>query len=120
MSSAIGSSGTSATRSSVADAGISVCSPSAEVVLRRPPMRIFTIDDFDCAWIALAIRDALVHRKNIVISGSTGSGKTRLLEAILRLAGMTPARATKQVATVYKRYLPVDEDGPDGQAQQES
>ena len=61
-------------------------SPSAEIVLRRPPMRIFTMDGFDCAWIAAAIRDALVHRKNIVISGSTGSGKTRLLEAILRLA----------------------------------
>jgi AcrR family transcriptional regulator len=63
---------------------------------------------------------SLIRVALLLDPGMSDDTITQTCQAILRLAGMTPVRATRQVATVYKRYLSVDEDGPDGQAQQES
>ncbi len=56
--------------------------------IRKPPKRIFTLDDYQRDGImsesqARAIRDAVQGRLNILVGGSTGSGKTTLTNAIL-------------------------------------
>jgi type IV secretion system protein TrbB len=64
-------------------ASIAPLSPGPEFVLRRPPARVFKLDDFDCRGYARVVRSALARRSNILISGATGSGKTRFEEALL-------------------------------------
>ncbi|MCR9095684.1 MAG: ATPase, T2SS/T4P/T4SS family [bacterium] len=62
-------------------------SPSPEIALRRPPEKVFSLDDFDCRGFEDALRSALLHRKNILIVGSTGSGKTRFAEVQINILG---------------------------------
>jgi P-type conjugative transfer ATPase TrbB len=56
--------------------------------IRKPPKRIFTLDDYErdgiiTAGQTRAIRAAVQSRLNILVAGSTGSGKTTLTNAIL-------------------------------------
>lgn len=56
--------------------------------IRKPPTRIFTLDDYVTREIispgqAALIRQAVRSRANILVGGSTGSGKTTLSNAIL-------------------------------------
>jgi type IV secretion system protein VirB11 len=56
--------------------------------IRKPPKRVFTLDDYVRDGImterqALSIRHAVQARLNILVGGSTGSGKTTLANAIL-------------------------------------
>jgi len=57
--------------------------------IRKPPMKVFTLDDYVGRAIlkpgeADAIRRAVGERANILVGGSTGSGKTTFTNAILQ------------------------------------
>jgi P-type conjugative transfer ATPase TrbB len=63
-------------------------SPAPVFTLRKPPTRIFTLANYvEKAIIsehqADAIRQAVQSRANILVGGSTGAGKTTLVNAIL-------------------------------------
>jgi type IV secretion system protein VirB11 len=56
--------------------------------IRKPPKRVFTLAEYERDGIlsavqVAAIRDAVQKRLNILVAGSTGSGKTTLTNAIL-------------------------------------
>jgi type IV secretion system protein VirB11 len=64
--------------------------------IRKPPKRVFTLDDYVRNGImgerqAQSIRDAVQARRNILVGGSTGSGKTTLTNAILHEIAMATA-----------------------------
>jgi type IV secretion system protein TrbB len=57
-------------------------------IIRKPPTKVFTLDDYVRRGIvsggqADLIRQAVRDRSNILVGGSTGSGKTTLTNAIL-------------------------------------
>ena len=57
-------------------------------IIRKPPTKVFTLDDYVRRGIVSAgqadlIRQAVRDRSNILVGGSTGSGKTTLTNAIL-------------------------------------
>ena len=62
-------------------------SPSPEIALRRPPEKVFSLEDFGCRGFEDVLQSALRHRKNILIVGSTGSGKTRFAEVQINILG---------------------------------
>ena len=56
--------------------------------IRKRPTVIFTLDDYVTSGVlsvegAQTIRSAIAQRKNILVAGGTGSGKTTLVNAIL-------------------------------------
>ena len=56
--------------------------------IRKRPTVIFTLDDYVASGVlsaqgAQTIRSAVAQRKNILVAGGTGSGKTTLVNAIL-------------------------------------
>ena len=66
-------------------------------VIRKKALRVFTLEDYveDGTMTpehALALEDAVLTCKNIVIAGGTGSGKTTLANAILVLIAATGDR----------------------------
>jgi type IV secretion system protein VirB11 len=66
--------------------------------IRKRPSVIFTLDDYVTSGIlpadyAMVIRQAVIDRKNILVAGGTGSGKTTLVNAILA----EPAFCTSRV-----------------------
>jgi len=69
---------------------------SPEITFRRPPDKIFTIEDyFQEGRLSQALFDKIVShiekRSNIVISGSTGSGKTTFTNACIeKMLDFTP------------------------------
>jgi P-type conjugative transfer ATPase TrbB len=72
--------------------------------IRKPPKRIFTLDEYQRDGImseaqARSIRDAVQSRLNILVGGSTGSGKTTLTNAILH-----------EIATATKDRVYIVED----------
>jgi len=65
--------------------------------IRKRPTRIFTLDDYVASGVlpeqgAQAIRSAIAQRKNILVAGGTGSGKTTLVNAILHEPGFQQQR----------------------------
>ena len=57
-------------------------SPGPEIIFRRPPPHTFTLDDFGGDFDPETLHTAILHRCNILVSGSTGTGKTCLQEAL--------------------------------------
>lgn len=71
--------------------------PMPTFSIRLPTTKIFTLEDYVSAKIMTAeqanrLRAAIEDRKNIVVSGSTGSGKTTMLNAlsnhVARISGL--------------------------------
>ncbi len=65
--------------------------------LRKPPRFIFSLDDYVKSEIissedAQLLRDAILQGKNVLIGGSTGSGKTTLANALLQIIAETGER----------------------------
>ncbi len=57
-------------------------------VIRKRPRLIYTLEDYITAgimqaWHAVALRNAILTRRNIVIAGGTASGKTTLANALI-------------------------------------
>ncbi len=69
---------------------------AAEFTIRRPPEKIFSLEDYlEKKQITQEqynqVCTAIEMRKNIIVGGSTGSGKTTFLNAILKkMAELTP------------------------------
>jgi P-type conjugative transfer ATPase TrbB len=63
--------------------------------IRKPAVAVFTLDDYVAAGImtagqAMALREAVAGRKNILVAGGTSTGKTTLTNALLaEIAGTT-------------------------------
>ena len=71
--------------------------PAPIIVIRKRPAAIFGLEDYVAAGIATKaqaerLRAAVADRRNIVISGGTGSGKTTLVNALLAESGFADAR----------------------------
>lgn len=65
--------------------------------IRKPAARIFTLDEYAASGTmnetqVTALRGAVLSRKNILIIGGTGSGKTTLANALLREVAYTGDR----------------------------
>jgi type IV secretion system protein VirB11 len=65
--------------------------------IRKPAARIFTLDDYAAAGImtraeAAILRAAVVQRRNILVAGGTGTGKTTLTNALLAEVAKTADR----------------------------
>jgi len=67
------------------------------LAIRKRPSRIFTLSDYVACAIAteaqaLVLRHAVKTRRNIVVAGGTGSGKTTLVNALLAEPAFRDAR----------------------------
>ena len=65
--------------------------------IRKPAVAVFTLDDYAAAGImrpdaAIALRQGVEARANILVAGGTGSGKTTLVNALLTEVAKTADR----------------------------
>jgi type IV secretion system protein VirB11 len=65
--------------------------------IRKPPARVFTLDEYVGAGIVTAaqadvLRAAIIARQNILVSGATASGKTTFVNALLAEIARTEDR----------------------------
>lgn len=65
--------------------------------IRKPAVAVFTLDDYADAGImsaaqAAALRKAVIDRRNILVAGGTGTGKTTLTNALLAEVAKTTDR----------------------------
>lgn len=65
--------------------------------IRKPAVAVFTLEDYTAAGImsqhqATALRQAVVDRRNILVAGGTGTGKTTLTNALLAEVAKTTDR----------------------------
>ncbi len=65
--------------------------------IRKPTVAVFTLDDYVIAGImdrhdAEVLRTAVAERKNILVAGGTGTGKTTLVNALLAEVAKTSDR----------------------------
>jgi type IV secretion system protein TrbB len=86
--------------------------PSPYFVIRKRAALIYTLDDYLKEEILTLeqvkpLRDAIVHRRNIVVAGGTGSGKTTIVSAVaghwLCLKRGTPGFREEQPPCMPKR-----------------
>lgn len=67
-----------------------------QFAIRKPAFKVFLLDEYVARGVMTAaqadtIRQAVVDRKNIIVAGGTGSGKTTLCNAVLaHLSGACP------------------------------
>ncbi|WBO24479.1 P-type conjugative transfer ATPase TrbB [Sphingomonas abietis] len=65
--------------------------------IRKPAVAVFTLDDYAATGImsrlqAAALREAVADRRNILVAGGTGTGKTTLTNALLAEVAKTSDR----------------------------
>lgn len=65
--------------------------------IRKPAVAVFTLDDYAAAGImspteATVLRQAVADRKNVLVAGGTGTGKTTLVNALLAEVARTTDR----------------------------
>src|ERR1700681_4682973 len=65
--------------------------------IRKPAVAVFTLDDYAAAGIittqqAKVLRDAVAHRRNVLVAGGTSTGKTTLVNALLAEVAKTADR----------------------------
>ena len=65
--------------------------------IRKPAVAVFTLDDYAAAGIITAeqakvLRDAVAHRRNVLVAGGTSTGKTTLVNALLAEVAKTSDR----------------------------
>ncbi|HUD94611.1 P-type conjugative transfer ATPase TrbB [Sphingobium sp.] len=65
--------------------------------IRKPAVAVFTLDDYAVTGVmtyreAAALRQAVTERRNILVAGGTGTGKTTLTNALLAEVAKTPDR----------------------------
>jgi type IV secretion system protein TrbB len=65
--------------------------------IRKPAVAVFTLDDYAAAGIITAeqakvLRDAVAHRRNVLVAGGTSTGKTTLVNALLAEVAKTADR----------------------------
>ncbi len=65
--------------------------------IRKPAVAVFTLDDYVAAGIMLSdqaetLRQAVLHRRNILVAGGTSTGKTTLTNALLAEVSKTSDR----------------------------
>ncbi len=65
--------------------------------IRKPAVAVFSLEDYAAAEImsqtqAAALRDAVAERRNILVAGGTGTGKTTLVNALLAEVATTTDR----------------------------
>jgi type IV secretion system protein VirB11 len=65
--------------------------------IRKPAVAVFTLDDYAAARIitdeqAKVLRDAVAHRRNVLVAGGTSTGKTTLVNALLAEVAKTSDR----------------------------
>lgn len=82
-------------------------SPAPVFTVRKPPKRVFTLTDYVTCGIlsatqSSALKRAVARRANILVGGSTGAGKTTLVNAIL-----------EEIATTTQDRLYIVEDIPE-------
>jgi type IV secretion system protein TrbB len=65
--------------------------------IRKPAIAVFTLDDYAATGIITAeqakvLRDAVAHRRNVLVAGGTSTGKTTLVNALLAEVAKTADR----------------------------
>ena len=65
--------------------------------IRKPAVAVFTLEDYAAAGIITAeqakvLRDAVAHRRNVLVAGGTSTGKTTLVNALLAEVAKTADR----------------------------
>ena len=65
--------------------------------IRKPAVAVFTLEDYATAGIITAeqakvLRDAVAHRRNVLVAGGTSTGKTTLVNALLAEVAKTSDR----------------------------
>ena len=65
--------------------------------IRKPAVAVFTLEDYAAAGIITAeqakvLRDAVAHRRNVLVAGGTSTGKTTLVNALLAEVAKTSDR----------------------------
>src|SRR5229473_1833100 len=66
--------------------------------IRKPAVAVFTLDGYAAAGIIIAeqakfLREAVAHRRNVLVAGGTSTGKTTMVNALLAEVAKTEGDA---------------------------